>query len=175
MNPPLFGVIGWKNSGKTTLVAGLVAELSARGYRVSAVKHAHESFDIDHPGRDSFVIREAGASQVAIVSPARIAVMQELKGEPEPAFHEVLGRLEPCDVVVVEGFKRERFPKIEARLGLSPERPAIAPRDPTVIAIASAEPSGCEETLPCFDLADFRGIADFIVGHLELGQPCRTS
>ena len=115
MTPPLFGVTGWKNSGKTTLVARLIAELTKRGYAVSAVKHAHAGFDIDHPGRDSFKLREAGALEVALSSPVRFALMRELGAGPELPFAEVLAHLGPCDLVLVEGFKRENFPKIEIR------------------------------------------------------------
>jgi molybdopterin-guanine dinucleotide biosynthesis protein B len=115
MNPPVFGITGWKNSGKTTLAAGLISELTRRGYSVTALKHAHESFDIDQPGRDSFKLRAAGARRVVLSSPKRWAVMQELRNEPEARFEELLAKVGPCDVVVVEGFKNEMFPKLEIR------------------------------------------------------------
>src|SRR6186713_631766 len=115
MSPPVFGITGWKNSGKTTLTARLIAEFTGRAYRVCAVKHAHESFDIDQPGRDSFRLRAAGAGRVVLSSPKRWAVMQELRNKPEARFEELLAETGPCDVVVVEGFKNEMFPKLEIR------------------------------------------------------------
>ena len=90
MRPPLFGITGWKNSGKTTLAAALIRELTRRGYSVTALKHAHKSFEIDHPGRDSFKLREAGAARVVVSSPNRWAIMRELRGEPEAGFEELL-------------------------------------------------------------------------------------
>ena len=117
MNPPVFGITGWKNSGKTTLAAGLISELTRRGYSVTALKHAHESFDIDQPGRDSFKLRAAGARRVVLSSPKRWAVMQELRDEPEARFEELLAKVGPCDVVVVEGFKNEMFPKLRDKAG----------------------------------------------------------
>src|SRR5919204_3098241 len=115
MSPPLFGVVGWKNSGKTTLMANLVRELSQRGFAVSVIKHAHERFDIDHPGRDSFKLREAGAKQIALSSPRRFALMRELGDDPQLPLEEIRTYIGPCDLVLVEGFKREEFPKIEIR------------------------------------------------------------
>ncbi|MEM6666077.1 MAG: molybdopterin-guanine dinucleotide biosynthesis protein B, partial [Pseudomonadota bacterium] len=99
MTPPIFGFTGWKNSGKTTLVARVVAELTSRGFVVSTVKHAHHAFDVDHPGTDSFKHREAGAQEVALVSNARWALMHELRGDDEPEMDEVIAKLAPCDLV----------------------------------------------------------------------------
>ena len=115
MTSPVFGVTGWKNSGKTTLLTRLVSEFTRRGYRVSTVKHAHHDFDIDKPATDSFRHREAGASEVMIVSGNRWALMHELRGDDEPPLEAALQRLSPCDLVLVEGYKREGHPKIEAR------------------------------------------------------------
>lgn len=170
MSPPVFGITGWKNSGKTTLMARLVAEFSSRGYAVSAVKHAHHSFDIDHPGRDSYKFREAGARQVALASPKRWALMHELRGDDPPGFEEILGHLAPCDLVLVEGYKRASFPKIEARSARSLTREPLSVNDPNILAIAS---DGATETggLPHFALEDIAGIADFIVGTLGLEEP----
>ena len=105
--PPVFGIAGWKNSGKTTLATRLVSELTERGYAVTAIKHAHESFDIDQPGRDSYRLREAGARRVILSSPKRWALMHELGSSPELPFEDILSQTGPCDLVLVEGFKRE--------------------------------------------------------------------
>ena len=107
----VIGVAGFKNAGKTTLVEKLVAELTRRGYRVSTVKHAHHSFDIDHEGRDSFRHRKAGASEVAVVSRHRWAIIHESREEAEPTLQEILAKLGPCDLVIVEGYKRDTHDK----------------------------------------------------------------
>ena len=160
MSQPVLGVTGWKNSGKTTLVERLVAELVRRGRRISTVKHAHHDFDIDVPGTDSFRHRQAGASEVAIVSARRWALMHELRDEDEPPLASVLSRLAPCELVIVEGYKREGHPKIEARrLGARDTTPLSA-QDPSIVAVAAdhAQPG---ETLPVFDIDDIAAIADF--------------
>ncbi|MGA1830476.1 MULTISPECIES: molybdopterin-guanine dinucleotide biosynthesis protein B [Rhizobium] len=160
---PAFGISGWKNSGKTGLTVRLVEELTARGYRVSTVKHAHHDFDIDKPGADSFRHREAGAGEVAIVSGARFAIMHELRDEAEPTLAEILSRLAPCDLVLVEGYKREAIPKIELRRLESKSREPLAPIDPHIVAIAT-DHSLASQTLPVFELDDTASIADFIIG-----------
>jgi molybdopterin-guanine dinucleotide biosynthesis adapter protein len=157
----VFGISGWKNSGKTGLVERLVAELTVRGHRISTIKHAHHEFDIDKPGADSFRHRQAGAREVTIVSGARFAIMHELRGAPEPTLHEILARLAPCDLVLVEGYKREPIPKIEARRLESKSHEPLAPNDPHIIAIAADHPV-TDSSLPAFDLDDTKGIADFI-------------
>jgi molybdopterin-guanine dinucleotide biosynthesis adapter protein len=171
MSQKAFGVTGWKNSGKTSLAARLIGELAGRGYRVSAVKHAHESFDVDQEGRDSFKLREAGASQVALSSPKRFALMQELRGEDELDLDAVLARLLPCDVVIVEGYKHEAIPKIEARRDGAVSRKPLAAQYPEIVAIASDRPHEEKERLPVFHLDDIAAIADFIVAHLGLRTP----
>jgi molybdopterin-guanine dinucleotide biosynthesis protein B len=171
MTPPLFGVAGWKNSGKTTLMVGLIGELARRGYAVSVIKHAHASFEIDHQGRDSFKMREAGACQVALSSPRRFAVMRELGGSPEMSFAEILAYAGPCDLVLVEGFKREAFPKIEIRREGAASREPLHGAFPQIVAIASDRPDTETEPLPAFHLDDIAGIADFIVAQLGLKQP----
>lgn len=168
MSPPLFGVVGWKNSGKTTLTARLIAELTRRGYAVSAIKHAHEAFEIDHQGRDSFKLREAGAFEVALSSPRRFALMRELGDAPELAFEEVVSRLGPCDLVLVEGFKREPFAKIEIRKEGAASREPLHGAFPGIVAIASDRPETETEKLPVFRLDDIGGMADFVVSHLGL-------
>jgi molybdopterin-guanine dinucleotide biosynthesis protein B len=171
MSPPIFGVVGWKNSGKTTLMANLVREVSRRGFAVSVIKHAHERFDIDHPGRDSFKLREAGARQIALSSPRRFALMRELGNEPELPFEEIRAYLGPSDLVLVEGFKREAFPKIEIRRDGAASREPLRGNFPEIVSIASDRPETERESLPTFHLDDTDGIADFIIGHLGLTRP----
>ena len=115
MSTPVFGIGGWKNSGKTTLTERLVAEFTRRGLRLATVKHAHHDFDIDKEGTDSFRHRRAGAREVAIVSGRRWALMHELDGETEPTLDAIVARLSPADLILVEGFKRGSHPKIEVR------------------------------------------------------------
>lgn len=158
--PKILGISGWKNSGKTGLTVRLVEELTARGYRVSTIKHAHHDFDIDKVGADSFRHRQAGAHEVTIVSGTRYAIMHELRGNPEPAFEEVLSRLSPCDIVVIEGYKREPVPKIEARRLEAKSRVPLAPEDPHIVAIAADHPV-TDTALPVFDLDDTQAVADF--------------
>lgn len=167
MTSPVFGVTGWKNSGKTTLVTRLVGELTGRGLMVSTVKHAHHAFDIDKPGTDSHRHREAGASEVMIVSGNRWALMHELREEDEPPMLQALERISPCDLVLIEGYKREPHPKIEARRRESTKSGLLAPEDPTIVAIATDHATP-DDGRPLFDLDDISGIADFIVAHLKL-------
>lgn len=171
MTPPMFGITGWKNSGKTTLAARLITELCKRGYVVSAIKHAHESSDIDKPGRDSYELRKAGARQVILSSPKRWALMHELRGEPEMQFTQIVSELGPCDVIVIEGYKRETFPKIEIRRDAAASRQPLGGSSPQVVAIASDRPGEEADALPKFHLDDVGGMADFIVGHLRLASP----
>ena len=166
-NPKVFGIAGWKNSGKTGLAVRLVTELTARGYKVSTIKHAHHDFDIDKVGADSWRHREAGAHEVTIVSGTRYAIMHELRGAPEPTLADVLARLAPCDIVLIEGYKREPVPKIEARRLEAANRTPLAPTDPHIRAIA-ADHAIEGENLPAFDLDDTLPIADFILAALDL-------
>ena len=161
MNRRVFGITGWKNSGKTTLTEKLVTELVARGWTVSTVKHAHHEFDIDKPGADSFRHRQAGATEVAVVSGKRWALMHELRAEDEPTLEAILSRLAPCDVVLVEGYKREAHSKIETRRLEAKDRSQLSAGDPHIVAIA-ADFAVTGESLPVFDLNDTGGIADFI-------------
>jgi len=162
----MFGVAGFKNSGKTTLTSRLVTELTARGYRVSTIKHAHHGFDLDQKGRDSFIHRQAGAHEVAIVSGSRWAILHELRGSDEPTFEDMLARLSPCDIVIVEGFKREAYPKIEVRR-LDLDHPALAPDDVNIVAIACDDPL-VDQEIPVFTRDDAEKITDFIIDHLGL-------
>ncbi|NCV68501.1 MAG: molybdopterin-guanine dinucleotide biosynthesis protein B [Rhodobacteraceae bacterium] len=132
----IFGVTGWKNSGKTGLMERLITEFTARGLSVSSIKHAHHSFDIDHPGRDSYRHRDAGARQVLLASRNRWALMHELRNEDEPSLGDLLKQLLPVDLVLIEGYKRDRHPKIEAHRKETGQ-PLIAPEDETIVAVAS--------------------------------------
>ena len=170
MTSPVFGVTGWKNSGKTTLVTRLVAEFTRRGLVVSTVKHAHHHFDIDKPETDSFRHRQAGAREVMIVSGHRWALMHELGGEFEPPLDEALERLSPCDLILVEGYKRESHPKIEARRTAAMRRDPLAPGDPSIVAIAADHPTE-DHGRPLLDIDAVAAIADFIGAHLGLGRP----
>lgn len=161
MNRRVFGITGWKNSGKTTLTEKLVTELVRRGWKVSTIKHAHHDFDIDKPGADSFRHRQAGATEVAIVSGARWAVMHELRGEDEPTLETILSRLAPSDIVIVEGYKREAHRKIETRRMEAKDRTPLSASDPNIVAIAS-DFAVERDTLPVFDLNDTKSIADFV-------------
>ena len=162
----LYGVVGWKNTGKTGLVERLVTEMVGRGIAVSTVKHAHKGFDIDHPGRDSDRHRQAGATEVLISSPARWALMHELRDGPELQLDELLPKLSPVDLVLVEGFKRSGVPKVEtyrAEVG----KPLLALDDRTIRAVASDVPDDGVQ-VPLFDLNDTAGIADFILRDVGL-------
>lgn len=162
MTQRIFGVAGWKNSGKTTLVERLVSELSARGYQVATVKHAHHSFDIDHEGTDSFRHRTAGAREVAIVSGRRWALVHEIgDAEVEPELKDILARLSPADLVIVEGYKRDDHKKIEVRRSEGRDTAPLAPGDPTIVAVA-ADHAVDAGKLPTFDLDDIASIADFV-------------
>jgi molybdopterin-guanine dinucleotide biosynthesis protein B len=170
MSQRVFGITGWKNSGKTTLTEKLVAELSRRGYRVSTVKHAHHDFDIDKPGADSYRHRAAGAAEVAIVSGRRWALMHELRGEDEPRLDDILARLTPCDIVLVEGYKREGHDKIETRRLSAKDTKPLTPSDPAIRAIAADHPVEGEK-VPVFGLDDVASIADFVVARSGLPSP----
>jgi molybdopterin-guanine dinucleotide biosynthesis adapter protein len=162
----VIGVAGFKNAGKTTLVEKLVAALTARGHRISTIKHAHHSFDIDQEGRDSFRHRKAGATEVAVVSRHRWAIMHEARGEDEPSLDDILAKLGPCDLVIVEGYKRDSHDKIEVR-NLDLDHPALAGDDPTIVAIAANGPVR-NATVPVFDRDDVTALAAFIEKHAGL-------
>jgi molybdopterin-guanine dinucleotide biosynthesis adapter protein len=158
---PLIGIVGWKNSGKTTLTVALVAEFTRRGLRVATIKHAHHSFQIDDAETDSARHRRAGAGQVAVVSRDRWAMVRELGGHDEPDLADVVAMLEPCDLIIVEGYKSASIPKIEARRTGSATREMLSERDPQVLAIA-ADHVVADLQLPAFGLDDVAAIADFI-------------
>ena len=159
----IFGLAGWSGSGKTTLMTALIPELVSRGITVSTIKHAHHSFDIDQPGKDSWLHRRAGASEVAVVSSRRWAIVHELEREPEPSLDDVLKKLSPVDLVIVEGFKHHDHPKIEVyRHAVG--KPLLHPDDPFVVAIASDQRLA-EFSRPWLPLSDAGAIANFILGH----------
>jgi molybdopterin-guanine dinucleotide biosynthesis protein B len=159
----VIGIAGWKSSGKTTLAVRLIAELVGRGLRVASIKHAHHAFDIDHAGTDSHRHRAAGARETAIVSARRWALMHELDREAEPPLEEILGRLAPCDVVIVEGYKRAAIPKIEVRRREGADGPALSETDERVIAIA-ADHAIEGARVATFGLDEIGAIADLILG-----------
>jgi molybdopterin-guanine dinucleotide biosynthesis protein B len=151
------------------MVAGLVSTLRDRGFVVSTVKHAHQGFDVDKPGTDSYAHRQAGAHEVALVSGKRWVLMHEMRDENEPTLDDILAKLAPCDIVIIEGFKSYRHPKIEATRSKTKRDQPIWPNDPSIVAIASdykIEKSGRRE----FDLNDISGITDFVLEHLKIAQ-----
>jgi len=164
----IFGLAGWSGSGKTTLLAALIPELISRGIRVSTLKHAHHAFDIDQPGKDSWRHRQAGASEVMVTSQHRWALMHELRGAPEPSFEDLVRQMSPVDLLLVEGFKRHPFPKIEVyrpSLGKLP----LYPEDPFVVAVASDERLP-ELPLPFLPLSDAPAIATFVLAYNGCGR-----
>lgn len=157
----IFGLAGWSGSGKTRLMARLIPAIQARGLSVSTVKHAHHSFDIDQPGKDSYVHRMAGAAEVLVASGQRWALMHENRRAGEPTLAELLSHLSPVDLVLVEGFKRDLHPKLEVHRP-SNGKPLLYPSDDRIIAVASdATLPDCP--LPVLDLDDADAIADLIL------------
>ncbi|HWX51395.1 MAG TPA: molybdopterin-guanine dinucleotide biosynthesis protein B [Roseomonas sp.] len=156
----LIGLAGWSGAGKTTLLAKLIPCLTGRGLRVSTVKHAHHRFDVDQPGKDSYIHREAGAEQVLVASPLRWALMSELRGAPEPSLEELLGHLSPVDLVLVEGFKRDAHPKIEVFRAAN-GKPWLHPEDSAIRAVASDTPP--PGSLPRAELGDAEAVADLVL------------
>jgi molybdopterin-guanine dinucleotide biosynthesis protein MobB len=159
----IIGLAGWSGSGKTTLITKLLPHLIARGQRVSTLKHAHHGFDLDQPGKDSFMHRAAGATEVVISSAKRFAVLHELRDEPEWDLPELLTKFAPVDLVLVEGFKRDSFPKLEIHRAAN-GKPLIQPDDPHVVAIASDIPLP-QAKVPVVGLDDIEAIADVLLQH----------
>ena len=159
----IIGLAGWSGSGKTTLVTKLIPRLIARGVKVSTLKHAHHGFDLDQPGKDSFFHRAAGATEVIISSAKRWAILHELREEPEWDLRDLVAKMSPADLVLVEGFKRDAFPKLEVHRAAN-GKPLIHPDDPHIVAIAS------DVTLPqakvvVVDLDDINAIAELLLKH----------
>lgn len=160
----VIGIVGWKNSGKTTLASALIREFSARGLTVNSIKHAHHGVDVDQPGTDSYQHRDAGAQEVILAGGQRFAIMHELRGAEEPTMDDLLARLGPCDWVVVEGFKAHHHPKIEVHRQDSPRAPLFL-KDSSVVAVAADYAPDFDG--PVFDLNNIAGIADFVLSRKD--------
>ncbi len=161
----IFGFAGYSGSGKTTLIEKLIPRFVRKGLRVSLIKHAHHTFDVDQPGKDSYRHRHAGATEVLVTSSRRWVLMHELRGGPEPSFEEQVRHLSPCDLLLVEGFKFAPIPKLEIWRAETGEA-LLHPNDPHIVALASD--AEVETALPRLDLNDADGIAGFILGQVGL-------
>jgi molybdopterin-guanine dinucleotide biosynthesis protein B len=159
----IIGLAGWSGSGKTTLITRVVPCLIGRGQRVSTLKHAHHGFDLDQPGKDSFVHRAAGATEVVISSAKRFAILHELRDEPEWDLPDLLKKLSPVDLVLVEGYKRDAFPKLEVHR-VANGKPLLHPEDPHIVAVASDRPLP-DARVPVIGLDDIEGICDLLLKH----------
>jgi molybdopterin-guanine dinucleotide biosynthesis adapter protein len=159
----VIGIAGWSGAGKTTLLAKLIPRLTARGVRVSTVKHAHHAFDVDQPGKDSHTHRMAGATEVVVSSANRWALVHELRGCAEPSLPDLLAKLAPVDLVIVEGFKHGAHPKLEVyRAGLG--KPPLHSDDPHIVAVASDAPVATAG-VPVVHLDDVDAVADLMLAH----------
>jgi molybdopterin-guanine dinucleotide biosynthesis protein B len=159
----IIGLAGWSGSGKTTLIKKLIPRLIARGIGVSTLKHAHHGFDLDQPGKDSFFHRTAGATEVIISSAKRWAILHELREQPEWDLAALVGKMAPVDLVLVEGFKRDAFPKLEIHR-IANGKPLIHPEDPHIVAVAS-DSALPQAKVPVIDLNDIEAIADLLLKH----------
>ena len=168
----IFGLAGWSGSGKTTVMVRLLPELSGRGLTVSTIKHTHHSFDIDKPGKDSYEHRRAGAREVMVASSRRWALMHELGDTPEPPPDELIARMEPVDLVIIEGFKSYPHPKIEIHRPSLGKKP-LYPDDPSIVAIAADAPLE-NVSIPVIDIDDSVAIADFIFDFCGFGQAAES-
>jgi molybdopterin-guanine dinucleotide biosynthesis protein MobB len=157
----IIGLAGWSGSGKTTLITKLIPRLIARGVTVSTLKHAHHGFDLDQPGKDSFFHRAAGATEVIISSAKRWAILHELREEPEWNLRALVAKMSPVDLVLVEGFKRDAFPKLEIHRAAN-GKSLIHPEDPHVVAIAS-DVALPQAKVPVIDLNDIEAVADLLL------------
>ena len=163
--PRVFGFAGWSGAGKTTLVERLVARFVGGGLTVSLIKHAHHAFDVDQPGKDSWRHRQAGATEVMVASRHRWALMHELRGAAEPGLQQLLSRLSPCDLVLVEGFKHDPIAKLEVHRP-SVGKPLLHPDDPYIVAVATDGPVAT--TLPLLDLNAPDAVAEFVLRQVGL-------
>jgi molybdopterin-guanine dinucleotide biosynthesis protein B len=161
----VIGLAGWSGAGKTTLLRRLIPALTGRGLRVATLKHAHHAFDVDQPGKDSYVHREVGAAEVIVSSARRWVQIHEVGDAPEASLAELLRRLSPCDLVLVEGFKREAHPKLEVFRSAN-GRPPLHPEDPRIVAVASDVPFP-EAGVPVLPLDDAEAIADMVIARAE--------
>lgn len=163
----VFGIAGHSGMGKTTLLEKLIPELTQRGLRVSLIKHSHKDIEIDRPGKDSYRLREAGCSEVLLMGKSRWALMHEQRNDSEPTFEYLLSRMQVCDLVLVEGFKQEAFPKIEVYRAVNEKHPLWL-RMNDILAIATDAPAAASDgnkTLTHFDLSNIQAIADFVQLH----------
>lgn len=158
----IFGFAGYSGSGKTTLIERLVPQIRTHGIKVSLIKQTHHDVDLDQPGKDSFRLRKAGCQEVMLASARRWILMHELRQEPEPGLAELVTTLSPCDLVLVEGFKRDPIPKLEVHRQAS-DKPLLHPQDPWIVGIATDEPLATQ--LPQFDLDAVEEITTFILKH----------
>ncbi len=156
----VFGFAGYSGSGKTTLIENVIPVLVEQGVRVSLVKHAHHAFDVDQPGKDSYRHRQAGATEVMLTSASRWVLMHEIGDRAEPELPQQLRRMSPCDVVLVEGFKKQPIPKLEIHRKAH-GAPFLFPDDPHIVAIATDEVIDTE--MPQFALDDYQTIAAFVL------------
>lgn len=166
----VFGIVGWKNSGKTTLITKIIRELTTRNLRVATIKHAHHEFDIDQPGKDSFQHRHAGANQVLVASHKRWALMHEITdNEQEPALETLLEKLDPVDIVIVEGFKLSGHPKLAVMRGENNLDPLPDEAQPIVAIATDSDITGQKHNCngPIFSLSDVEKICDFILDHSQ--------
>ncbi len=161
-----FGIVGWRNSGKTTLVVTLLPELIRRGLLVSTIKHTHHKFEIDKPGKDSHQHRLAGAKEVLIASAGRWALIHEQGDDPEEDMEVLIARMTPVDLLLIEGYKSHRHAKLEVHRPAS-GKPLMCPDDASIVAVASDEILA-DVPVPLFDLNDIAAIADFIISHCDL-------
>jgi molybdopterin-guanine dinucleotide biosynthesis protein B len=161
----IFGIAGYSGSGKTTLIEKLIPLFIAHGLKVSLVKHAHHTFDVDQPGKDSYRHRHAGCNEVLVTSSRRWALMHELRGAPEPSLQELIKQVSACDLLLVEGFKREAIPKLEVYRSAVGES-LLHPQDAHIVAVASDQ--HVNTTLPQFRLDDAADIAAFVLRHVAL-------
>lgn len=163
----VIGIAGYSGSGKTTLIEKVIPLLVREGLRVSLIKHAHHEFDVDQPGKDSWRHRQAGCVEVLVSSSERWALMHELRGAPEPSLQEQLKLFGSCDLVIVEGYKKEPFPRVEVHRR-SGHTPLLYPDDPHVVAVATDEP--LDTALPQLDVDDAAAVARFVIQHLGLNR-----
>ena len=169
----IFGIAGWSGSGKTTLLVRLIPELTARGLRVSTIKHAHHGFDFDKPGKDSYEHRVAGATEVMVTSDSRWALMRELRDEAEPTVADCAAHMSDVDLLLVEGFKHENHKKVEVSRAVT-GKPLLQPDDPHIVAIVS-DAATSQDQVPVIHIDDVAAVADFILDYTGLGKKTGAS
>jgi molybdopterin-guanine dinucleotide biosynthesis protein B len=162
-----FGFAGWSGSGKTTLIEQVIPRFVLAGLKVSLIKHAHHRFDVDLPGKDSYRHREAGCSEVLVISDERWVLMHEQRGEPEETLEDQIARISPCDLLLIEGYKRYPLPKLEIFRAAN-GKPLLYPEDEHIVAVATDTP--VQSRLPQFGLEDYDAIAAFVLDTLELNR-----